>query len=319
MHDALMDALNAPAGRLAEVLIKRMTKGGSGEEMPDAIRQRFDTLASAPGGFGELARVRFAAEVSLLFERAPIWTAERIIPLFDWNSPDAANVWNARKYSNYIGSPRLFELTKASFLELFGWPEMAEDDLRVYGEWLAIIMIANRSKNAGYPITPTEARSALRAAGVRALSSVGDRLAVEMETAKPEEKIAHWQNVVGPVFESIWPLDAELQSPSSAFKLVQILRESGDAFPKAAEVIVPFIRPEDPHQHPSIYSISNADDVIYASSPDKMLDLVAAVVGDASTRVDYDLMKVLDRIREHAPRLANTRKFQRLVSLASAY
>jgi hypothetical protein len=319
MRDALTDALNAPAGRLAEVLIKRMTKGEDGEEMPDAIRQRFDTLASAPGKFGELARVRFAAEVSLLFERAPIWTAERIVPLFDWKSPDAANVWNARKYSKYIGSPKLFELTKPSFLELFGRRETAEDDLRVYSEWLAIIMIANRSENAGYPITPTEARSALRAAGVRALSTVAHRLAVEMEAAKPEEKIARWQNVVGSVFQSIWPLDAELQSPSSTFKLVQILRASGDAFPQAAEVIIPFIRPEEPRRHTSVYSISTADDAIYASSPEKMLDLIAAVVGDSPTRSVYRLMKVLDRIREHAPRLAKSKKFQRLENLASAH
>jgi hypothetical protein len=251
MRDVLTEAINSPVGRLAEVLIKRITKGEDGKEMPDAIRQRFDTLASALGTFGELARVRFAVEVSLLFERAPNWTAERIVPLFDWKSPDAVNVWNARKYSNYIGSPKLFELTKASFLELFGRPEIAEDDLRVYGVWLAIIMIANRSRNAGYPITATEARSALRAAGGRALSGVGHRLAVEMEAAKPEEKIARWQNVIGPVFESIWPLDADLQSPRSTFELVHILRASGDAFPQAAEVIIPFIRPDDPRQHAS--------------------------------------------------------------------
>jgi hypothetical protein len=313
MRDALTDALNAPAGRLAEVLIKRMTKGENGEEMPYALRERFDTLASASGRFGELARARFAAEVSLLFDRAPIWTAERIVPLFDWRSRDATNAWNARKYSNYIGSPKLFELTKESFLELFYRPEIAEDDLRVYGEWLAIIIIANRSKNAGYPISPMEARSALRAAGARALSSVGHRLAVEMEAAKSEEKIARWQNIVGPVFESIWPLDAELQSPSSTFKLAQILLASGGAFPQAAEVIIPFIRPEDPRQHSSIYSLSKASDVMYVSSPEKVLDLVAAIVGDAPIRSVYGL-KVLDRIREHAPHLANTRKFQRLVT-----
>jgi hypothetical protein len=319
MGDVLTDALNSPAGRLAEVLVKRMTKGENGEEMTDGIRQRFDKLASAPGRFGELARARLAAEVSLLFEKAPIWTTERIVPLFDWKSSDAANVWNARKYSNYIGSPKLFGLTKTSFLELFGRPEIAEDDLRVYGEWLAVIMIANRSRNAGYPITATEARSALRAAGMRAMSSVGHRLAVEMEAAKPDEKIAQWQNVIGPVFKSIWPLDADLQSPSLTFKLVHILRASGDAFAEAAEEIIPFIRPEDPRQHTSIHSISTADDVVYASSPDKMLDLIAAVVGDEATRGAYGLMKVLDRIREHAPRLADKRKFQRLVSLASTH
>lgn len=318
MRDVLTDALNAPAGRLAEVIIKRMTKGVNGEEMPEAIRQRLDTLASASGRFGQLARVRFAAEVSMLFERAPIWTTERIVPLFDWKSSDAANVWNARKYSNYIGSPELFKLTKASFLELFGRPEIAEDDLRVYGEWLAIIMIANRSKNAGYPIAPTEARSALRAAGIRAMASVGHRLAAEMKHAKPEEKIAHWQNIVGPVFESVWPLDTKLQSPDSTFILVQILRESGQAFAQAAEVIIPFIRPEDPRRHTSVHSISAADDSLYATSPAKVLDLIAAVVGNSPTVGPYGLIDVLDRIRKHAPHLANSRRFQRLIGVANA-
>jgi hypothetical protein len=318
MRDALTDAINAPAGHLAEVLIKKMTKGENGEELPDAIRQRLDRLASAPGRFGELARVRFAAEVSVLFERAPVWTAERIVPLFDWKSPDAPNAWNARKYSNYIGSPRLFELTKVPFLELFGRPEVAEDDLRVYGEWLAAIVIANRSENAGYPITSTEARSALRAAGAIALSSVGHRLAVEMGDAKPEEKSAKWRDVVGSVFQSIWPLDADLQSSDVTFKLVQILSETGEAFPEAAGVIIPFIRSEDPRQQTAVYSISEADDVLYASAPERMLDLVAAVVGDAPPRSIYGLAKALDRIVRYAPQLAAARKFQRLVGLSSA-
>jgi hypothetical protein len=316
--DALTDSINTPAGRLAEVLIRRMAKGENGKEMNYTIQRRFDTLASALGRFGELARIRFAAEVSLLFDRAPVWTAERIVPLFNWRSPEAANFWNARKYSNYIGSPKLFELTKASYLEMFGRPDIAEDDLRVYGTWLAVIMIANRSKGAGYPIAPTEARSALRAAGERALSSVAHRLAIEMEAAKPEEKVAKWRNVVGPVFGSIWPLDAELQSPGVTFSLVHILRGTGRAFPEAAEAIIPFIRSEDQRQQTSIYSISGADDVLFTSSPEKMLDLVAAVVGDAPSPKLYGLTRSLDRILKHAPQLATQRKFQRLVSFASA-
>lgn len=317
MRDALTDALNAPAGRLAEVLIKRMTKGKGGEEMPDALRQRFDKLAAAPRRFGELARVRFAAEVSLLFERAPRWTKERIVPLFDWKSPDAPDVWNARKYSSYIGSVKLFELTKIPFLELFGRPEIAEDDLRIYGEWLTVIMIANRSKNAGYPITSTEARSALRAAGPRALQSVAHRLGDEMQSAQSDEKVDKWKNVVGPIFEAIWPLDAELQSPRVTFDLVRMLLGTGRAFPQAAETIVPFIRSEDPHQHSSVFSISRADNILYSLSPEKMLDLVVAVIGDAPQGSIYKLTETLDRILKIAPQLAATRKFQRLVTSAS--
>jgi hypothetical protein len=134
-----------------------------------------------------------------------------------------------------------------------------------------------------------------------------------MESAKPEEKTAKWRGVVGSVFRSIWPLDADLQSRDVTFKLVQILCETGDAFPEAAEVITPFIRPEDPRQQTAAYSISEADDVLYASSPERMLDLVAAVVGDAPPRSIYGLAKALDRILRHAPELAAARKFQRLV------
>jgi hypothetical protein len=97
---------------------------------------------------------------------------------------------------------------------------------------------------------------------------------------------------------------------------VQILRASGTAFPEAAEVIIPFIRPDDPRRHTSVYSISNADDVLYSSSPERILDLVAAVVGEAPARSAYRLNRVLERIREHGPALANTKKFQRLLSLA---
>jgi len=104
-HDAFSAALGSPSGHLAEILIRRISKGEHGEEMPDAMRQRFDALASSPGIFGELARIRFAADVSLLFEKAPDWTIERLLPLFDWKDPEASNVWSARKYSNYIGSP----------------------------------------------------------------------------------------------------------------------------------------------------------------------------------------------------------------------
>lgn len=175
-----------------------------------------------------------------------------------------------------------------------------------------------RSKRGrAYPITSTEARSVLRTAGPRALSSVGHRLAIEMGAAKPEEKLEKWRGVVGPVFQSIWPLDADLQSPRVTFKLVQILHDSGSAFSEAADVIIPFIRAEDPRHHTSVYYISGADEILYSSAPEKMLDLISAVVGDAPPRTFYGLSNVLDRILKYAPRLAATRRFQKLATSAA--
>jgi hypothetical protein len=317
MLDALTDALNAPAGRLAEVLLKKMTKGSGDSEFPAEMLRRFDRLVDAPGRSGLLARIRLAAEVSMLFERAPVWTRAKIVPLFDWTCTDAADAWAARKYSNYIGSPELFGLTKRPFLEMFGRNDVAAEDLRIFAEWLTVVLIANQQRSDRYPLMATEARAALRRAGDKALSSVGHRLAIEMEQANPEDKVTRWRTVVGPVFQAIWPLDVELQTPASTFKLTHILRAAGDAFPEAAGVIIPFIRPEDPHTHTTVFSIADAPEGLYASAPGKMLDLLAAVVGEAAPGSVYSLDKALDRIRALDPSLANTRKFQKLLSLAA--
>ena len=318
MRDLYSDAINAPMGRLAEVLLKKLPRVSGEEELPDDMRSRLDKLVGAPGKPGRLARIRLAADVSLLFERAPEWTKAKIIPLFDWSSADAGDAWEARKYANYIGSPELFGLLKAPFLEMFGRSDVTAEDLRVFAGWLTAILIANKSQSDDlYLLDPLEARAALRRAGAKSLSSVGHRLATEMEDAKSEDKVERWQTIVGPVLQAIWPIDVDLQSNSANFKLVQILKATGGAFVEAADVIIPLIRPDDPKSHSTVYSIATAPEELFELSPTKMHDLIIAVVGEGTDGSIYSLDKALSCIRDRDPRLANTRKFQRLLSRAS--
>jgi hypothetical protein len=316
MRDVFNDALYAPPGRLADVLISKVTKGDE-SELPDDVRARLDRLVDAPGRPGLLARVRLAADVLFLFDHAPNWTTSRIIPLFDWSSPDAAHVWSARKYLNHIGSPKLFGLVKQPFLQMFGRSDTPAEDLRTFAEWLTAILIANQADGAGYPLLATEARSALRRARVSALSSVAHRLAFEMESVTAEQKLVRWGTVVGPVFQAIWPLDVELQTPAATLALVQILLASGDAFPEAADMIIPFIRrPDDPRAQWPVFSIAEAPEILFQSAPSKMLDMIAAVVGEAPPGSVYALGKALSRLRGVDPTLADTRKFQKLAAMA---
>src|SRR5438309_6643535 len=172
MRDVFTDAINSPPGRLAELVLRKLTKG-CGSELSDDVRLRLDRLIDAPGEAGLLARVRLARDVPFLFEHAPNWTTSRVVPLFDWASPDAASLWSARKYSTYIGSPKLFGLIKQPFLQMFGRSDIQAQDLEKFAEWLTTILIANHAKAAGYPLLDTEARSALRKTRGRSLSSVG--------------------------------------------------------------------------------------------------------------------------------------------------
>jgi hypothetical protein len=112
-------------------------------------------------------------------------------------------------------------------------------------------------------------------------------------------------------------MDVDLQTSQATFHLGRLLLATGDAFPEAADVIIPFIRPEDPRVQTTSFSISQAPDALYATAPSKMLDLVAAVVGEAPAGSVFSLGGVLSKIRAVAPDLAREKKFQRLLTLAS--
>jgi hypothetical protein len=193
--------------------------------------------------------------------------SQSLLPSFNWSSPEALAMWSARKYSNHIGSQKLFELTKEPFFELFTRPDVLEEDRRVFSDWLAAILLANQAGKAGYALTTSEVRSILRRAGHSSLSSFAHRVAMEMESAQAEQKQKVWNEVVGPIFQGSWPLDVELQTPRATFKLVQILLATGAAFSTAATAILPFIRSESARDHTSIYSISHASEDLYKAAP----------------------------------------------------
>ena len=59
------------------------------------------------------------------------------------------------------------------------------------------------------------------------------------------------------------------------------------------------------------------DDVLFSSSPAKMLNLISAVVGDPPPASVHALQQTLTRIQAADPKLADTQRFQKLSRYAS--
>ncbi|WP_137479419.1 hypothetical protein [Bradyrhizobium elkanii] len=314
--DIFTSALNDPAGNLASVLLKRTPVRKGQDEMDAALRDRYTRLLEPNDYFALLARVRFSAAIAFLFERAPSWTTSHILPSYQWTSSDALAMWSARKYTNHIGSAKLFELIKQPFIELFSRRDVPAEDIRTFSGWLAVILIVNQAGKAHYPLATTEVRSILRTSANATLWSFAHRLAIEMERATSAEKISAWRTIVRPVFERTWPLDAELQTPRATGKLVQLLLATGEAFGEAAPIIIPFIRPEEARSHSSVYSISETKPDLYRVAPAQMLNLLGAVAGDAPHRSLYGMEKALQKLQEAAPELAGMKAFQKLAMQA---
>ncbi|NSZ03128.1 hypothetical protein G6M70_04680 [Agrobacterium tumefaciens] len=310
----VQDSFGHKIGKLTDIVIQRIAD--SEDHSEDTFVLRLESLIERPGNLGRLAKVRLAINLGYMFERAQDWVIEKLVPLFDWSDPDAAAVWQARLYSRFIGGPKLFALVKPAFLQLFLRPDVSDEALREFSGWLVSMLLANIKSNAGYDLSFVEARAALRRTRPMVLQSVAHDLAEEMQRAAPSEKLVVWKNIIGPVFEGIWPMDVDLLSGTVTFKLLQILRATGEAFPHAASVIEPFIVPEEKEQGTAAYSLGNADDILFSLAPSKMLDIVTAVVGSRPPGSVFELRSVLERISACDPALINTRKYQALSQMA---
>jgi len=93
---------------------------------------------------------------------------------------------------------------------------------------------------------------------------------------------------------------------------VRILLATGEAFPEACDIIIPFIRPDDRHDQTTVFSIAQALDALYQAAPSKMLDMIAAVVGEALPGSVYSLGGALTHLRAIDPSsrmLGNSRSY----------
>ena len=173
------------------------------------------------------------------------------------------------RFANYIGSPELFGLTKQPFLEMFARNDVAAEDLRIFAEWLTTVLIANQLRNDDlYPLTATEARAALRRAGDKALPSVGHRLADRNGEGRNRKiKSLAGERLSDRCSRLFGRWISNCRPPPRPSSSTQILRAAGEAFPEAADVIIPFIRPDDPRTDSTVFSIAEAPEELHASLP----------------------------------------------------
>ena len=117
IDDSLTQALNHPAGKLADAALVRLWKYKlqAGAGLPSAVRPYFVAIGSDPDG--HLGRVMLTTRLNHLFAIDPEWTEEHLIGrLRPAQSDEAAELWAAYGWSPMIG-PDLLKAFKHPFLE----------------------------------------------------------------------------------------------------------------------------------------------------------------------------------------------------------
>ena len=205
LEEPLTDALNDPAGRLAEAALARLSKHGPGvgDKLPAPVRPYFEAIAVEPNA--HLGRVMLATRLRYLFAVDPEWVVERLIPLFNpAQSREAGDLWYGYGWSRTIG-PDLLLALKDSFLAVFregGINARAEHNLTLLFLVICLEAPNELTDNEVHGVVGAMSEDSLRTV----LAGLRDRLKGEAA-----ERAQIWREKLHPWLEKYWPRPAARQ------------------------------------------------------------------------------------------------------------
>ncbi len=96
----LTEAINNPAGRIAEFLLRTVSRRWAAAEdtwtgLPPEVKQRFDVLMSGTSRAAALARVVLVSQLPFFLDADQSWSLEQLLPRLDWrrDPEEATRVW----------------------------------------------------------------------------------------------------------------------------------------------------------------------------------------------------------------------------------
>ena len=308
LDDLLTEALNHPAGILAEAALARLWKyeQENAEGLPPAVRPYFDAIDADRDG--HLGRVMLATRLYRLFAIDPEWTREHLLSrLSAVGSDEARDLWSAYGWSPRVG-PDLLVAYKGPFLEMLCSADGGDRRTRGLRSLFMAICLEAPGK-----LAPEEIRRVVRSMSQEGLADALQGLKRSLE-GNPAQRARVWREKAQPWLQSYWPTAEARNTAATSVAMLDMLVEAGDAFPEAVRWSLQYLQATGGLGLDFLLENGHGDR--HAGS---MLDLLDAVVddGDLAPHLRRTLHMVLDPL-ERSPELAADARFQRLVRIAIA-
>lgn len=299
------DALNAPVGKLAQLVMKNpATKGRElGEGFPPDWTAKFEQLLALPGDMRRHALVMLGFQINWIYAIAPQWAKQHLLPVVANDDDDGDALWDGILWAARAPSRPLYELLKPGLLPRAMSPTRRRAEANVIGGFL--LAGWGGDPDADPPeqlVTSTELREIL----VETDDDLRGQVLWHIEhwSADPE---GMWRGRLVPFLTDVWPNHRSIRTPEMSTRLVDLALASGDLFPQVVEAILPRLVPvrggmlrgfmlrEGKDHHPaSIY-------------PAAMLDLLWAILAEDTTQWPYKIEEILDLLSEAPETRADSR------------
>ena len=306
-NDPITDALNDPAGKLADAAVSRLLKyePSAGDGLPAPVRPYFDAIAANPRG--HLGRVMLAMRLPYLFAVDQDWTKSRLVPLLSLGgSAEATNLWYAYGWSRTIG-PDLLQAIKEPFLEV-----LRDGEVGVRTKHNLTMIFMAICLEAPNELAQEELRGVLASMTEQDLKTVLECLTQRL-TGEAAEQAQVWREKVSPWLESYWPPAAARNTAATSKGMLNMLAACGDAFPEAAAWSLNYLQPTQG----DLFHLR--DSVQLKRHPEVTLQILNQVVRQGGVQPQHRtaFRVILETMRAAMPPLATDVRFQRLFQVAT--
>jgi hypothetical protein len=304
------DALNAPVGKLANLLMKDpATKGRElGEGFPPAWTAKHEQLLKLPGDMRRHALVMLGFQINWLFAIEPQWTQQHLLAVAADEYEDGDALWDGILWAARVPSRPLYELLKPGLLARAMSPKRRRAEANVIG---GVLLAGWGRDSTSDPPEQLVTSAELREILVESDDDLRSQILWHLEHWSANTE-GEWRFRLVPFLKDVWPNHRALRTPEMSTRLAALALASGDLFPQVVEALLPRLVPvrggmlrdvtrEKAEDHPAL---------IY---PAAMLDLLWAILADDATLWPYKAGDILDALSEARetradPRLSELRR-----------
>ena len=237
IDDPMTDALNHPAGKLAEAALSRLSKykPEAGKKLPPQVRPYFDEIADS--AHGHLARVMLAARLHYLHAIDPDWIVDKLVPYMSpRQSEEAKNLWYAYSWSRTIG-PNLLKVLKEPFLEALQDAEInahTGDNMTIIFMTVCLESPHELAEDEIGDVVERMTEDGLK----RVLAYLRNR-----HQGEAAERGQIWRERVEPWLRRYWPRPEGRNTAATSKAMLEMLAECGDGFPEATDWAMEHLKP----------------------------------------------------------------------------
>ena len=311
-EDIVGRAINHPVGHVTEALLQWWYRKDLQDEqrLADEPRRRFSQLCETETAKFRHGRVLLATHVISLFRVDREWTAQFMLPLFEWENSEAEarSAWEGFLWSPRLHRP-LMEVLKLGFLDTANHYAQLGRHRDQYASLLTFIGL-----DPADLFRTSELALAMQALPQRALDHAADTFFRAVDSAG-DQRAEYWRNRAAPFLRSIWPKTPNVTSTTVSESFARACIAASDAFPDALGQVSAWLRPlQFPDQIARNLHKAGQDDRF----PERALELLHRIVADDARGFFRDLPTCLNAIRASQPELKGDHRFQRLLDILRA-